>query len=131
MGSAMRVLLVDDDALNRSVLKAMLDVVGAEVTEAEDGPAGVAEAAAQRFDVVLMDLRMPGMDGLAALREIIGRSGGLPAPPVVIVTADSAGDLRSRCLAAGASGFLAKPIAMDELFDVIAQVAAQGPGASV
>ncbi len=127
----MRVLLVDDDPLNRSVLKAMLDVVGAEVTEVEDAPGGLAEVQAQPFDVVLMDLRMPGMDGLTALREIVSRRDGRPAPPVVMVTADTAADLRARCLAAGASGFLTKPIAMDELFDLLGQITAQAPGAAV
>ena len=127
----MRVLLVDDDPLNRSVLKAMLDVAGAEVTEAEDGPSGLRQVAEQPFDIVLMDLRMPGMDGLTALAELAGRSSDAPPPPVVIVTADAAPDLESRCLQAGASGFLTKPVAMDDLFEVIARIAARGSGAAV
>ena len=127
----MRVLLVDDDPLNRSVLKAMLDVVGAEVTEAEDGPSGLAEIQAQPFDIVLLDLRMPGMDGLTALGEIVSRGDGVPAPPVVIVTADTAPDLKARCLAAGASGFLSKPIAMDELFELLGQITADTPGLAI
>jgi DNA-binding NarL/FixJ family response regulator len=105
--SPIRVLLVDDDALVRSGLRIMLggaeriDVVG----EADDGRAALAAVDAHRPDVVLMDLRMPQLDGIAATRLLRGQ----PAPPAVLVlTTFDADELVLRALRAGAAGFLLK-----------------------
>lgn len=127
----MRVLLVDDDPLNRSVLKAMLDVVGAEVTEAEDGPSGLAELEIQPFDIVLMDLRMPGMDGLTAIRHIRARGDVKAGVPVIVVTADTAADLRQRCLDSGADDVIQKPVAMDALLNAMGRMMAKATGSDI
>jgi len=102
-----RVLLVDDDALVRSALTLMLggqadlEVVG----EAGDGEAGVALVGSLRPDVVLMDIRMPGVNGLEATQRLHAQ----PDPPrVIVLTTFDADDLVVRAVAAGADGFLLK-----------------------
>jgi len=69
----MKVLFIEDDPMNRRVVKDMLDVAGAEMIEAEDGPTGLQLIEAQDFQIVLVDLRMPGMDGITAIRQIRAR----------------------------------------------------------
>jgi len=117
-----RVLVVDDDALVRSGLLMILggardiEVVG----EAADGQAGVEAARQSEPDVVLMDIRMPRMDGLEAT-EIIG---SWPEPPkVIVLTTFDADDYVSRALGAGASGFLLKDTAPPAIVEAIRRVA--------
>ena len=121
----MHVLFVEDDPMNRRVVRDMLSVAGAQMSEAEDALAGLGMIDAQDFDVVLMDLRMPGMDGLEAVRAIRARTDAKAGVPIVVVTADTAPDLRSECLRTGADEFLTKPVAMDALFDILGRLAAQ------
>lgn len=105
--SPIRLLLVDDDALVRAGLKLILGGSAdlAVVGEAADGVAGLAEAERLRPDVVLMDVRMPRMDGLTATRQLLARPG---APKVIVLTTFDADELVMGALAAGASGFLLK-----------------------
>ena len=121
----MHVLFVEDDAMNRRVVRDMLSVAGAEMSEAEHGQAGLDMIEAGDYDIVLMDLRMPGMDGMTAIRHIRARGDAKGKAPIVVVTADMAADLKAECLAAGADDFLTKPIAMDALFDAIGRIAAE------
>lgn len=114
--------------MNRRVVKDMLDVAGAAMTGAESAELGLAMIDADDFDMVLLDLRMPGMDGFAALRAIRARGDAKAALPVIVVTADTAVDLRERCLAEGADEVLFKPVAMDSLFDSIGRMLAKGAG---
>ena len=121
-----RVLVVDDDALVRSGLLMILggardiEVVG----EAADGQAGVEAARQCEPDVVLMDIRMPRMDGLEAT-EIIG---SWPEPPkVIVLTTFDADDYVSRALGAGASGFLLKDTAPPAIVEAIRRVADGDP----
>ena len=127
----MNVLFVEDDPMNRRVVKDMLDVAGATMFEAEDAEQGLRLIDAQDFDMILMDLRMPGMDGITAIEHIRGRSDAKAKLPVIVVTADTAPDLRDRCIAAGADEVLFKPVAMDALFDAIGRLLAQGDGSIV
>lgn len=117
------VLLVDDEALVRKGFRLVLedqpdiDVVG----EAGTGREGVALAAALRPDVVLMDIKMPEMDGLAATREILAH----PRPPrVIVLTTFGLDDYIYDALRAGASGFLLKAASPEELTQAVAVVAA-------
>jgi DNA-binding NarL/FixJ family response regulator len=118
-----RVLLVDDDDLMRAGLTAMLssdetiDVVG----EAPDGRAAVERAIELRPDVVLMDVRMPGLDGIAATRELLSVS---PDVKVVVLTTFEQDDYIFGALSAGASGFLLKRTRPEELIAAIHTVAA-------
>jgi CheY-like chemotaxis protein len=123
-----KVLFIEDDRMNRRVVKDMLDVAGAAMTEAESAEAGLALIDAERFDILLIDLRMPGMDGITAIGHI--RSGGSvnAGVPIIVVTADTAVDLRDRCLRAGADDVLFKPVAMNALFDAMGGVLASRAG---
>jgi DNA-binding NarL/FixJ family response regulator len=118
-----RVLLVDDDDLMRAGLRAVLrsdptiEVVG----EAANGRAAVAAARAERPDVVLMDVRMPDLDGIAATREVVAVS---PEARVVILTTFEQDDYIFGALSAGASGFLLKRTSPEELLAAIHTVAA-------
>ena len=122
----MQVLFVEDDAMNRRVVKDMLQVVGAEMAEAADAQTGLDMIDSGGFNVVLMDLRMPGMDGLTAIRHIRAREDGKADLPVVVVTADTAVDLRRRCLESGADEVLMKPVAMGALLEVIGRMLTKG-----
>jgi CheY-like chemotaxis protein len=120
----MNILFIEDDPMNRRVVKDMLDVAGATMAEAGLAEEGLARIEYESFDVVLMDLRMPGMDGLEAIRRIRARGDAKAELPIIVITADTAIDLRERCLEAGADDVLFKPVAMDALFDSIGRVLA-------
>lgn len=122
----MQVLFVEDDPMNRRVVKDMLKVVGAQMEEAEDAETGLRMIGEQDFNMILMDLRMPGMDGLTAIRHIRERTDAKANLPVIVVTADTATDLRSRCMASGADEVLSKPVAMGQLLNAMGRMAARG-----
>ena len=123
----MQVLFVEDDPMNRRVVADMLRVVGATMTEAPDAEMGLDLIDHRTFNIVLMDLRMPGMDGLTAIRHLRTRTDDKATLPVIVVTADTALDLRERCLAAGANDVLRKPIAMGALLNAIGRRLASAP----
>jgi CheY-like chemotaxis protein len=125
----MKVLFIEDDRMNRRVVKDMLSVAGAEMMEAESAEIGLAMLDSQDFDMLLVDLRMPGMDGITAIHHIRARHDAKANVPVIVVTADAGLDLRERCLAAGADDVLFKPVAMDALFDAMGRILARDAGA--
>jgi PAS domain S-box-containing protein len=86
---ACRVLIVDDNPANRELVNAILTALGAEVTEAVDGVEGVAAAAARPFDAILMDLRMPRLDGAQAAQRIRGEGGPNAGTPIIAFSADA------------------------------------------
>ncbi|MFB4297154.1 response regulator [Actinomadura sp. NTSP31] len=122
----LRVLIVDDDALVRAGLSMMLDGVHgiSVVGEAADG--GEVPAAADRHapDVVLMDLRMPRVDGIAATRALRRRE---PAPEVIVLTTFDTDENILQALRAGASGFLLKDTPPAQIVDAVRHVAAGDP----
>lgn len=122
----MRVLFVDDNAVNRLIVKNMLAAAEVVMVEAEDAKIGIAMVEAETFDVILMDFRMPGMDGLTAIRAIRARSDAKAHLPILMVTADDGPDLRARAVAAGADDLLRKPVQMQSLFDAIAMAMTKG-----
>ena len=97
---------------------------GVEMAEAENAEEGLRLIDANEYDMLLVDLRMPGMDGITAIRHIRARADAKAAVPVIVVTADTAIDLRERCLAAGADDVLFKPVAMDALFETMGRLLA-------
>ena len=112
--------------MNRRVVRDMLDVAGVAMDEAESAEVGLGLLDRQRYDLLLVDLRMPGMDGITAIGHIRARSDWAARVPIIVVTADAAVDLRDRCLAAGADDVLFKPVAMDALFEMIGRLLAGG-----
>lgn len=121
----MNVLFIEDDRMNRRVVRDMLDVAGATMAEAEDAEQGLAMIDADSWDMILLDLRMPGMDGITAIHHIRARADAKADLPIIVVTADTAVDLRERCLAAGADDVIFKPVAMDQLFESMGRVLAR------
>jgi DNA-binding NarL/FixJ family response regulator len=121
-----RVLVVDDDALVRSGLAMILggaadvELVG----QAEDGRAGLAAAREHRPDVVLMDIRMPRMDGIEATEQLAAWT---EPPKVIVLTTFDADDYVARALGAGASGFLLKDTPPPSIIDAIRRVADGDP----
>ena len=122
----MNVLFIEDDRMNRRVVRDMLDVAGASMTEAESAEQGLATLDAQTFDMLLIDLRMPGMDGITAIEHIRARDDAKATVPIIVITADTALDLRERCIVAGADEVLFKPVAMDALFEAMGRILARG-----
>jgi CheY-like chemotaxis protein len=127
----MNVLFIEDDRMNRRVVRDMLDVAGAAMTEAESAEEGLRLIDEHDFDMLLVDLRMPGMDGITAIQHIRARPDAKARVPVIVVTADTALDLRERCLAAGADDVLFKPVAMDALFEAMGRLLARGSDGDV
>jgi CheY-like chemotaxis protein len=118
----LRVLVAEDTATNRVLLGAMLGRHGHEVSFAEDGAEAVRLVQARTFDIVLMDVRMPVMDGVEATRQIRA----LPAPvgsmPILGLTANVLQDDRRAYEAAGMNRVLMKPVAWKDLFAAMAEV---------
>jgi len=128
----MRILFVEDDQMNRRVVRDMLGVAGLDMSEAAEAEAGLRMIDDNEYDLVLMDLRMPGMDGLTAIRSIRARGDAKATLPIIVVTADMAANIRDTCLDAGADDVILKPVAMDRLFDAIGRmVASRGDSAMV
>lgn len=118
-GRSLGVLVVDDQAVNRMLLRKLLERMGHGVREAADGQAAIDAVRDQRPDLVLMDLHMPGVDGLAATQAIRTLPPPVGQVPVVAVTADAYAHTRDRLLAGGMDGFLGKPLNLSELQAVL------------
>ncbi|MEJ8837023.1 hybrid sensor histidine kinase/response regulator [Ramlibacter sp. AN1133] len=112
-----RVLLVEDNLINQQVAGEILQEAGVTVQIAENGAQAVQRVQDERFDLVLMDMQMPVMDGVTATERI--RALGLDVP-VIAMTANAMASDRERCLAAGMNDFLSKPIHPQELYRVVA-----------
>ena len=126
--SALRILAAEDNPNNRQVLQIMLDMVGAGVTFAEDGAQAVEAWAQASYDVILMDVQMPVMDGHAATREIRARerAQGMRPTPIIGVTANAMAHHVADCLEAGMDAHVSKPIRPAELFEVLSQALGAG-----
>lgn len=114
------VLLVDDDESCRKLLSGLLAPLGFQLQEAAGGAQAQAMLAAQRYDMVLSDWRMPDMDGLALTRWLRAQT-TLVQPRLVIMTASAFEEEKQEALAAGADGFLRKPIEQEHLFAMLEQ----------
>ncbi len=120
---APKVLLAEDNAVNREVLKEMLEVIGCEVASVENGQQALAAAAAATFDAILMDCQMPVMDGHAAAAELraLEQASARPRSFIVALTADATIENRRRCFDAGMDTVLTKPISQARLRGLIVQ----------
>lgn len=127
--SLIRALIVEDNALNRAILADYLGNRGVEVSTAENGPDALRHLASAHADVVVLDIQMPGMDGL----EVARRIRHLPDPercrvPILALTALAMPGDRERCLSAGVTDYMAKPFALKDLARRLRELAAVSPG---
>jgi len=116
-----RVLLAEDHPTNRKVVALILEAVGVDLTIVENGKAAVEAAEADDFDVILMDMQMPVMDGLTAIRLIRARENAIGAPrtPILALTANAMPEHAEASAKAGADGHLSKPIAAARLVEAV------------
>ncbi len=128
-GATLSVLLAEDNEINALLARAVLEGLGHEVTEVRDGVAAVRAASGRRggFDAILMDLHMPGLDGLHAVRAIRDheRAEGLAPAAILAVTADVLAETRAAARAAGIDAILEKPMTPDALRQALAEVTAR------
>jgi len=122
----LHILAVDDNAINQRLLVGLLSAAGHRVTVAENGRKAVEAVMHEQFDVVLMDVQMPVMDGIKATGQIRA----LPPPkgdiPIIALTADALRGAAERYRAFGMDGYLSKPLSADVLFRTLNQVLAEG-----
>ncbi|MFC5344660.1 ATP-binding protein [Brevundimonas staleyi] len=118
---SLRVLLAEDHPTNQRVVQLILASAGAEVVTVENGQLAVEAAARSHFDVILMDMQMPVMDGLTATRAIRGAEFGGPRTPIIMLSANAMAEHRYEALASGADLHVAKPVTAASLLAGIAQ----------
>ena len=116
-----RVLLAEDHPTNQKVVQLVLDAVGVDLTIVENGVEALSIFEAERFDVVLMDMQMPELDGLSATSQLRARerADGLPRTPVIMLTANALDEHVRAGREAGADAHLSKPIRADALIEAI------------
>lgn len=119
---ALEVLLVEDDAVNRTLVRVLLRHAGCSVTAAENGAAALDACRERRFDAVLMDCYMPVMDGFEATTAIRGLGGWSATLPIIALTASVTTADRDQAAAVGMSDFLLKPIDRRRLASILATI---------
>jgi CheY-like chemotaxis protein len=116
MNSGQRILVAEDSPVNQTVIRVTLSKQGYHVTLANDGAEAVSAFSTESFDLILMDMQMPQLDGLAAtarIRELEASSGG--HIPIIALTANAFEEDRKRCMQAGMDDFISKPFKTEEL----------------
>jgi len=113
------VLIAEDSQINQIVATRVLERCGCRVKVVGDGAEALRALAAERFDAVLMDCQMPGMDGYEATRELRQREQGAPHTPVIAMTAHAMAGDRERCIAAGMDDYISKPVRHTDLADML------------
>ena len=116
--SSPTVLVVEDFEDNRFMMRRLLEMSGYRVVEAVNGKQAVENALAERPDLILMDLSLPQLDGLAATRQIRALD-GLGKVPIVAVSAHDSADFHAEALAAGCNEYVTKPIDFDQLVQLL------------
>jgi len=115
----LRILLAEDDATSRLVAQRILERKGASVSLALNGKQALDLHAQQEFDLILMDIQMPMVDGLTATRKIREREQSKHRVPIIALTANATSEDRNKCTAAGMDDYLAKPFSADDLYEVL------------
>jgi CheY-like chemotaxis protein/HPt (histidine-containing phosphotransfer) domain-containing protein len=110
-----RVLVVDDNSVNLTVAKALLEKLGSEVEAVGDGAAALQAADREPFDAVFMDCQMPGMDGFEATRRLRASAGPNHEVPIIALTAHAGKGFREKCLIAGMNDYVSKPFTLGNL----------------
>lgn len=122
----LQVLIADDHAANRMVLERILQKAGHGVVSVDGGEAVLDAVEISDYDAIICDLHMPGISGLDLLGHLRTLQAGAPATPVIVLSADVTPDAISNCRSAGAHAFLAKPVAVPRLLDMLADIAGSG-----
>ena len=117
-----RILVVDDNLINRQVAKTLLEIYGLNIESANDGIQAIEKLEAEAFDLVLMDIHMPRMDGVRAVSEIRAGGGRNANTPIIALTADAMSGDREKYLQKGMNGYVSKPIDERELLTEIGRV---------
>ncbi len=128
--TAAHVLLVEDDPVNAAVAEGYLDRLGCTCVWVQSGPQAVARTAAEHFDLILMDLSMPGMDGFATTALIRQRETAARRTPIVALTAHNSTHYRDSCLGAGMDDLLSKPYTLEQCARLLHRFARAGSGAA-
>ncbi len=118
--SGLRILLVEDNAINRRLAVSILEAAGIKVDTANDGRSAVETVEAARYDAVLMDIHMPEIDGYVATR-IIRKKPGCAEVPIIAMTADAMAGAQEKCIEVGMNDYVSKPIDTNQLFSVLAR----------
>ena len=125
--TGLSVLVVEDNEINHIIMRDMLLKLGHDVAQARDGIEGIAQAASRRFDLILMDISMPRLDGLQAAHSIRAGAGASRSTPIVAMTAHAIAEETARFLAAGMAAVLVKPITRKGLSEILRTVTAAPP----
>lgn len=123
--SRCRALIVEDIRSNQDVIALMLDTVGLQYVPVESGEAALSTLETQRFDFVLMDIHMPGMNGIETTKRIRTAQKEWSDIPIIALTADSGAENNAACMAAGANMFLTKPVMAKQLIEAIQEIRKQ------
>jgi CheY-like chemotaxis protein len=113
-----RVLVVDDDPISREISTFLLNELGLSTDTAADGAEALEKAQQTAYDLILMDMQMPRMDGLEAARQI-RETLGITRVPIVAMTANAFTEDRDACMAAGMNDFLSKPVVHERLQEIL------------
>jgi CheY-like chemotaxis protein len=129
--AGLRVLLAEDNPINALLARTLLTRAGCTVVAAQDGEEAVAAAAAAPYDLILLDIRMPRVDGVEAAERIRAGRGPSAAAPIVALTADAGDEERARAFRAGMDDFITKPIDAARLLAVAARFTPRANAASL
>lgn len=110
-----RVLIVEDYAINQEIMQDMLELMDCTVDIAENGKQALVMQAKTPYDLIIMDVQMPEMDGYMTTQEIRKREKGKKRSPILAVTANALVGDREKCLEAGMDDYLSKPVELDKL----------------
>jgi two-component system cell cycle response regulator DivK len=122
---AVRILYIEDNVGNRLLVKRILEAEGHSVTEAVDGPSGLTMVSEEQFDLILLDINLPEIDGYDLARRLRNMP-SLQRVPILAVTANVMQGDRERTLAAGCDGYIQKPIDVDRLPEQVAAALRKG-----
>lgn len=124
----LKILVAEDHDMSRQLLQKLLDMRGHTVVAVANGKDALREMEQQAFDVVLMDMRMPELDGIGATAEIRRREKGGRSIPIIALTAEASEGIRDRYVEAGVTDYLAKPIKPEKLFELIEKILRRSSG---